>query len=70
MAQSAQGWGEGPIPGGAPEKGQCHMRAIVWRSHSHGWMVGLGDLSGLSNLNNSIVLLTEEECMLTDEARV
>ena len=32
------------------------LRDMVWSSHRHGLMAGLGDLSGLSNLSDSVIL--------------
>lgn len=32
------------------------LSEVVWSSHSHGLVVGLGDLIGLSRLNNFMTL--------------
>ena len=34
--------------------GDVALHDVVWSSHRHGLMVGLDDLSGLSNLNDSM----------------
>jgi len=56
LEQAAQGGGRVTITGGFPEKSRYGTECMVWSDHGHGLMVGLNDLSGLSNLSNSVSL--------------
>lgn len=54
MEQAAHGGGGVTIPEGVQEKGRCGTEGHGLSGHKHGWMVELDELSGLSNLNDSM----------------
>jgi len=55
LTQAAQRRGGVTIPGGVKEKSECGTEGHVCSIHSHASVVGLEDLSGLSNLNDSMI---------------
>ena len=56
LAQAAQEVLKSPSLEVFKKRVDVALRAIVYSGHRHGLMVGLGDLSCLSNHNNSIIL--------------
>ena len=59
LVQTAQGGGGGSLSLEVTQnRGDVALRDVVQSSHIHGLMVGLDDLIGLSNLNDSMISLT------------
>ena len=56
LEQAAQGDGGITIPGGVPELCGCGTEDVVSGHGGDGLVDGLEDLSGISNLNDSVIL--------------
>ena len=56
LEQAAQGDGGITIPGGVPKPCGCGTEDVVSGHGGDGLVDGLEDLSGLSNLNDSVIL--------------